>query len=69
MVVRRYFVSSRVIIHVIFRGRTLSKEISELAISRNMLVIIVYVLTIFIATIISLHVYITSFHSMRSSLN
>ena len=58
---RRYFVSSRVIVPLSFGGRTLSKEISELAISRNMLVIVVYVLTIFVATIISLHVYITSF--------
>ena len=44
-----------------FGKRTLSKEISELAISRNMLVIVVYVLTIFVATVVSLHVYITSF--------
>jgi trk system potassium uptake protein TrkH len=58
---RRFFVSSRVIVPLSFGGRTLSKEISELAISRNMLVIVVYVLTIFVATIISLHVYITSF--------
>jgi trk system potassium uptake protein TrkH len=58
---RRFFVSSHVLVPLRFGGRTLSKEISELAISRNMLVIIVYVLTIFIATIISLHVYITSF--------
>jgi trk system potassium uptake protein TrkH len=58
---RRFFVSSRVLVPLRFGGRTLSKEISELAISRNMLVIVVYVLTIFVATIISLHVYITSF--------
>ncbi|MDD1697070.1 MAG: TrkH family potassium uptake protein [Methanoregula sp.] len=58
---RRFFVSSRVLVPLRFGGKTLSGEISELAISRNMLVIVVYVLTIFIATIISLHVYITSF--------
>jgi trk system potassium uptake protein TrkH len=59
---RRFFVSSRVMIPLRFGGKTLSKEISELAISKNLLVIVVYVLTIFIATIITLHVYITSFH-------
>jgi trk system potassium uptake protein TrkH len=58
---RRFFVSSRVLVPLRFGGRTLSKEISELAISKNMLVIIVYVLTIFVATIVSLHLYITSF--------
>jgi trk system potassium uptake protein TrkH len=58
---RRFFVSSHVLVPLRFGGRTLSKEISELAISRNMLVIVVYVLTIFVATILSLHVYITSF--------
>jgi trk system potassium uptake protein TrkH len=59
---RRFFVSSRVMVPLRFGGKTLSKEISELAISKNLLVIVVYVLTIFIATIITLHVYITSFH-------
>jgi trk system potassium uptake protein len=44
-----------------FGGKTLSKEISELAISRNLLVIVVYVLTIFVATIVTLHIYITSY--------
>ncbi len=58
---RRFFVSSRVLVPLHFGGRTLSKEISDLAISKNMLVIIVYVLTIFAATIVSLHLYITSF--------
>ena len=59
---RRFFVSSRVMVPLRFGGKTLSKEISELAISKNLLVIVVYVLTIFIATIITLHIYITSFH-------
>jgi trk system potassium uptake protein TrkH len=58
---RRFFVSSHVLVPLRFGKRTLSKEISELAISRNMLVIVVYVLTIFVATVVSLHVYITSF--------
>jgi trk/ktr system potassium uptake protein len=59
---RRFFVSSRVMVPLRFGGRTVSKELSELAISKNLLVIVVYVLTIFIATIITLHLYITSFH-------
>jgi trk system potassium uptake protein TrkH len=58
---RRFFVSSNVLIPLRFGGKNLSKEISDLAISKNMLVIVVYVLTIFIATILSLHLYITSF--------
>jgi Trk-type K+ transport system membrane component len=58
---RRFFVSSRVLVPLRFGGRTHSKEISELAISKNLLVIIIYVLTIFFATILSLHLYITSF--------
>jgi trk system potassium uptake protein TrkH len=58
---RRFFVSSRVRVPLRFGGRTVSKELSELAISKNLLVIVVYVLTIFIATILTLHLYITSF--------
>jgi trk system potassium uptake protein TrkH len=58
---RRFFVSSRVTVPLRFGGRTVSKELSELAISRNLLVIVVYVLTIFSATILTLHLYITSF--------
>jgi trk system potassium uptake protein TrkH len=58
---RRFFVSSRVLIPLRFKGRTISSEASELAISKNMLVIVIYVITIFLATILSLHMYITSF--------
>jgi len=58
---RRFFVSSRVLVPLRFGGRTLSKETSDLAITKNLLVIVIYVLTIFIATVISLHLYITSF--------
>ena len=58
---RRFFVSSRVLVPQRFGSRTHPKEISDLAISKNLLVIIIYVLTIFFATVISLHLYITSF--------
>jgi trk system potassium uptake protein TrkH len=58
---RRFFVSSRVTVPLRFGGRLVSKELSELAITRNLLVIVAYVLTIFIATTLTLHLYITSF--------
>jgi trk system potassium uptake protein TrkH len=58
---KRFFVSSRVIIPFKFEGRTLSRELSELEISKNMLVIVLYVLTIFFSTLLLMHLYITSF--------
>lgn len=58
---RRYFVSSRVIVPFRVGGRMHVREQSTLAISKNLLVIVMYVLTIFITTIITLHLYITSF--------
>jgi trk system potassium uptake protein TrkH len=58
---RRFFVSSRVLVPFRIGGKTISREVSDLAISKNMLVIVIYVLTIFIATVLTLHLYITSF--------
>jgi trk system potassium uptake protein TrkH len=58
---RRFFVSSRVMVPFRFGRGMISGEVSDLAISKNMLVIIIYVLTIFTATILILHLYITSF--------
>jgi trk system potassium uptake protein len=58
---RRFFVSSRVLVPLKSGGRTLAKEISEMAISKNLLIIVMYVITIFIATVVTLHLYITSF--------
>jgi trk system potassium uptake protein TrkH len=58
---RRFFVSSRVIVPLRLGGKTISREISDMAISKNLLVIVIYVLTIFLATIVTLHLYITSF--------
>jgi len=58
---KRFFVSSRVLVPLRFEGRTLSRQVSDLEISKNMLVIVLYVLTIFWSTIIVLHLYITSF--------
>lgn len=58
---RRFFVSSRVLVPFKIGGKTSSREVSDLAISKNMLVIVIYVLTIFVATVLTLHLYITSF--------
>ncbi|WML66782.1 MAG: TrkH family potassium uptake protein [Methanoregula sp. SKADARSKE-2] len=58
---RRFFVSSRVIVPLRLGRKTIAREISDVAISKNMLVIVIYVLTIFIGTILTLHLYITSF--------
>jgi len=58
---RRFFVSSRVIVAFRYEGRMLSREMSEMEISKNMLVIALYVFTIFIATLLCLHLYITTF--------
>ena len=58
---KRFFVSSRVVVPFRYEGRTLSREISEMEISKNMLVIALYVFTIFTAAILCLHLYITTF--------
>jgi trk system potassium uptake protein TrkH len=58
---RRFFVSSRVVVPFRSYKRNLSNRISDLAIAQNMLVIVVYVLTVFVATILIFHLYITSF--------
>ena len=58
---RRFFVSSRVLVPLKYGGKTLQKEISDLAISKNMLVIVIYALTIFVATVAMLHLYLTAF--------
>jgi trk system potassium uptake protein TrkH len=58
---RRFFVSSRVIVPFRYEGRMLSREMSEMEISKNMLVIALYVFTIFTSAILCLHLYITTF--------
>jgi trk system potassium uptake protein TrkH len=58
---RRFFVSSRVIVPFRYEGRMLSREMSEMEISKNMMVIALYVFTIFTAAILCLHLYITTF--------
>jgi trk system potassium uptake protein TrkH len=58
---RRFFVSSRVLVPLRLGGRTLSREDSDLAVSKNLLVIVIYVIAIFFATVATMHFYLTSF--------
>jgi len=58
---RRFFVSGRVLVPLRVGGKTISREISDVAISKNLLVIVIYALTIFVATILTMHLYITYF--------
>jgi trk system potassium uptake protein TrkH len=58
---KRFFVSSHVLVPLRFGGRTIPHRISNLEISKNMVVIMLYVLTIFLSTIIVMHLYLTSF--------
>jgi trk system potassium uptake protein TrkH len=52
---RRFFVRSNVIIPLKSGGRVVNREVSELEISKNVLVITLWILTIFFATLIALH--------------
>jgi trk system potassium uptake protein TrkH len=52
---RRFFVRSNVIIPLRSGGKVMTREVSELEISKNMLVITLWILTIFLATLIALH--------------
>jgi len=58
---RRYFARSNVIVPFQYEGKNIPKDISELELSKNMLIIILYVLTIFVAAILALHLFATSF--------
>ena len=52
---RRFFVRSNVIIPLKAWGRVVTREVSELEISKNVLVITLWILTLFFATLIALH--------------
>ncbi|MDO8873833.1 MAG: TrkH family potassium uptake protein [Methanoregula sp.] len=58
---KRFYVSNRVLVPLRFGGRTFPRKVSELEISKNMIVIMLYVLVIFLSTIIVMHLYISSF--------
>jgi len=42
-------------------GRTFPRQVADLEISKNMVVIMLYVITIFLSTVIAMHLYITTF--------
>lgn len=52
---KRYFVRGHVVVPFKYEGRVIPKKISDLEISKNMLIIILYFLTIAIASIIVIH--------------
>jgi len=52
---RRFFVRSNVIIPLKAWGRVVTREVSELEISKNVLIITLWILTLFFATLIALH--------------
>ncbi|MCK9593656.1 MAG: TrkH family potassium uptake protein, partial [Methanoregula sp.] len=58
---KRYFVPSRVIVPLRFEGRTIPRHISDVEISKNMVVIMLYSVTIIFSTIIVMHLYLSSF--------
>ncbi|WP_286878824.1 TrkH family potassium uptake protein [Methanoculleus sp. UBA413] len=60
---RRMFVSGKVLVPFKYGGRVIPKNVAELEVSRNMLVIMLYFLTIFIATVLVMHLQPTSFDS------
>lgn len=60
---RRMFVSGKVLVPFKYDGRVIPKNVAELEVSRNMLIIMLYFLTIFVATILVMHLQPTSFDS------
>jgi trk system potassium uptake protein TrkH len=60
---RRMFVSGKVLVPFRYEGRVIPKNIADLEISRNMLVIMLYLLIIFASTILVMHLQPTSFDS------
>lgn len=52
---RRIFVSGKAIVPFRHEGKTVQKNIAEVEVSKNMLIIIMYVLTIFLCTVAVLH--------------
>jgi trk system potassium uptake protein TrkH len=50
-----------VLVPLRFEGRTFPRQVADLEISKNMVVIMLYVITIFLSTVIVMHLYITTF--------
>ncbi|HOI13187.1 MAG TPA: TrkH family potassium uptake protein [Methanoculleus sp.] len=60
---RRMFVSGKVLVPFKYEGRVVPKNIADLEVSRNMLIIMLYFLIIFITTILVMHLQPTAFDS------
>lgn len=58
---RRFFSRGKMVIPFRHEGRVIPKKISEVELSKNMLIIVLWVLTIFVATILALHLASTTF--------
>ncbi len=60
---RRMFVSGKVLVPFRYEGSVIPKNVADLEISRNMLIIMLYLLLIFASTILVMHLQPTSFDS------
>ncbi|MDI6866046.1 TrkH family potassium uptake protein [Methanoculleus sp.] len=60
---RRMFVSGKVLVPFKYEGRVIPKNVADLEISRNMLIIMLYFLLIFVSTILVMHLQPTLFDS------
>ena len=60
---RRMFVSGKVLVPFKYDGRVIPKNVADLEVSRNMLVIMLYFLSIFVATVLVMHLQTTAFDS------
>jgi len=60
---RRMFVSGNVLVPFKYNGRVIPKNVADLEVSRNMLTIMLYFLSIFVATVLVMHLQPTAFDS------
>ncbi|WP_332448794.1 TrkH family potassium uptake protein [Methanoculleus sp.] len=60
---RRMFVSGNVLVPFKYDGRVIPKNVADLEVSRNMLIIMLYFLSIFVATVLVMHLQPTAFDS------
>ncbi|MDI9633565.1 MAG: TrkH family potassium uptake protein [Methanolinea sp.] len=60
---RRFFARGRVVVPFRHEGRAIPKRITDVELSKNMLIVVLYVLTIFLATIVCLHLAPTEFRT------
>jgi len=65
---KRYFASSRILVPLRFEGRTIPRHISDLEISKNMVVIMLYSLTVFLVRLLSCTSTLHPLGSIRLSL-